>query len=424
MPQLSKKMQTSSRNAIALVPITYRKSSLFSPASWQPAKAPVALSTLQPSATSTHGTASARLSILTYNVWFDNLAVAYRYPALIDLFCRSGADVVCLQEVTNTFIGYLLTHEAVRKTYDIIGLDRPPDAAAPGAGSSASGRGTGHAGTKAREGYRLADGMRYGCLILLNRHTTCLSSASPPILARFPGTRQDRRLLSVSLSGRANAPTAGLESLRIATAHFESPHTAHDSRDSPQLRAREAQMRYAKDALSGQLSGRGAGMGMAVVCGDTNIHVKEEEAMPERLGYVDAWLSVHPEPHSGSDPGSMGSVDEPTRGRGVDAGRAFANGARPPQPSDRGSTTDLRKESCRAGYTFPTSYALPNFDQSIESRRLDRVLLLGSPAVRAVKADVLGMQERVIVPEAGGMEVPLSDHGALLVHVGVELALA
>lgn len=161
-------------------------------------------------------------------------------------------------------------------------------------------------------------------------------------------------------------------------------------------------------------------MGMAVVCGDTNIHVKEEEAMPERLGYVDAWLSVHPELHSGSGPGSMEPVDEPSRGRGVDAGRSSAIGASPSQPSDRGSGAVRR----RAGCTFPTSYALPNFDQSIEPRRLDRVLLLGSPAIRAVKADVLGMQERVIITEAGGMEVPLSDHGALLVHLEVELAQA
>jgi endonuclease/exonuclease/phosphatase family metal-dependent hydrolase len=370
---------------LPLVPLQYLKEGLFSRPQWQPARDSPSRTPTKPATGADH---NSTLSILTYNVWFDNLAVAYRYSALLDLVSRSGADVVCLQEVTNTFIGHLLGHKGVQETYTVVGLDEVPNLA-EGAHRDKAGNG----GTAK---YRLADGMRYGCLILFSHHALFIVPANPDsetgsgqaggLLTRFPGSRQDRRLLSIRVRGRPNTHTHGLDDLAIGTAHLESPLSARDSLNSSQLREREAQLRFAQSILPQ----------MSVVCGDTNIHLPVEDEMPQRLGYTDAWLQVYPKADNAPHPAAV-----PEGGKGQ-------------------SRTGLQVDA-RAGHTFPTSYKLPRFDQSIEPRRLDRVLL-GSHSLRAVGAEVLGMEERVRVEGAGGLEVPYSDHGAVLTRLEVAMS--
>ena len=52
---------------------------------------------------------AGRLSIITYNVWFDEYAWEARFDALLSLLAASSADCICLQEVTRRFEARLLS---------------------------------------------------------------------------------------------------------------------------------------------------------------------------------------------------------------------------------------------------------------------------------------------------------------------------
>ncbi|WP_415897260.1 endonuclease/exonuclease/phosphatase family protein [Neptuniibacter sp. QD72_48] len=51
-----------------------------------------------------------KLSILTWNVWFDDRSGQRRYPLILDEIYQQNADIVALQEVTPKFIGLLEKH--------------------------------------------------------------------------------------------------------------------------------------------------------------------------------------------------------------------------------------------------------------------------------------------------------------------------
>lgn len=51
-----------------------------------------------------------KLSILTWNVWFDDRSGESRYPLIMDEIYQQNADIVTLQEVTPKFIGLLEKH--------------------------------------------------------------------------------------------------------------------------------------------------------------------------------------------------------------------------------------------------------------------------------------------------------------------------
>ena len=51
-----------------------------------------------------------KLSILTWNVWFDQLRRNYRYDEILDICNKLKPDVICFQEVTPTFIKILNGH--------------------------------------------------------------------------------------------------------------------------------------------------------------------------------------------------------------------------------------------------------------------------------------------------------------------------
>jgi len=51
-----------------------------------------------------------KLSILTWNVWFDDRSGGSRYPLIMDEIYQQNADIVVLQEVTPKFIGLLEKH--------------------------------------------------------------------------------------------------------------------------------------------------------------------------------------------------------------------------------------------------------------------------------------------------------------------------
>lgn len=58
------------------------------------------------------------ISVLTWNVWFDNFKREERYNEILNLCSTIGPDVVCLQEVTPFFIRMLKEHELCR-LYDV-----------------------------------------------------------------------------------------------------------------------------------------------------------------------------------------------------------------------------------------------------------------------------------------------------------------
>ncbi|WP_415904831.1 endonuclease/exonuclease/phosphatase family protein [Neptuniibacter sp. QD48_55] len=51
-----------------------------------------------------------KLSILTWNVWFDDRSGESRYPLILEEIYLQNADIVALQEVTPKFIGLLEKH--------------------------------------------------------------------------------------------------------------------------------------------------------------------------------------------------------------------------------------------------------------------------------------------------------------------------
>lgn len=55
----------------------------------------------------------AALSLLTYNVWFEEHNVAARNPCILRMLAESDADVICLQEVNAGFLNEL--HGALGK---------------------------------------------------------------------------------------------------------------------------------------------------------------------------------------------------------------------------------------------------------------------------------------------------------------------
>lgn len=61
----------------------------------------------------------SKLSILTYNVWFDNYNWDNRLKGILSILESKNADVVCLQEVTDRFFRFITDQEFIKKTYKI-----------------------------------------------------------------------------------------------------------------------------------------------------------------------------------------------------------------------------------------------------------------------------------------------------------------
>lgn len=120
-----------------------------------------------------------RLSVVTFNVWFDGFLQRERADSLFEICRNCQADVMCFQEVTTGFLGWLLALPWVREQYYVNDIE----------------------GT--------SWGTWYGVLVLTRFLPTKLG-----ILADFP-TNQGRRFVYVDL-------LLNRETFRIGTVHLES----------------------------------------------------------------------------------------------------------------------------------------------------------------------------------------------------------
>ena len=62
-----------------------------------------------------------KLTILTYNVWFDNFYKHERYLVIMRILEQSDADFICLQEVTEDFKALLMAEDWAKKKYFVSG---------------------------------------------------------------------------------------------------------------------------------------------------------------------------------------------------------------------------------------------------------------------------------------------------------------
>lgn len=62
-----------------------------------------------------------KLTILTYNVWFDNFYKHERYLVIMRILQQSDADFICLQEVTEDFKALLMAEDWAKKKYFVSG---------------------------------------------------------------------------------------------------------------------------------------------------------------------------------------------------------------------------------------------------------------------------------------------------------------
>ena len=58
-----------------------------------------------------------RLSVATYNIWFDDKHAEQRYRAIADILSRHQPDVIAFQEVTPTALAVFLEHPWIRERY-------------------------------------------------------------------------------------------------------------------------------------------------------------------------------------------------------------------------------------------------------------------------------------------------------------------
>ncbi len=195
--------------------------------------------------------------LVSYNVWFSPFRQRARARALLDLLRRERAHVVCLQEVTPTFLGWVRDEAWVREGYQL------SDAV----------------GTTLR-GASLA----YGVVMLVSRDVAVRS-----LRLRALPTRMNRAALV--LRG-----ALGARGLVVATAHLESLGHA---------RARVAQLGVVLDALVDEEAGaaaRGADGAepLRVFAGDCNFDdgAEAEEACAAARGFVDVWRALA---HDGED---------------------------------------------------------------------------------------------------------------------------
>ena len=59
------------------------------------------------------------MKFLTYNVWFEQHNFYERAEALNQIFEKSDADFICLQEVTNQFYNVLMNKDYIKRNYFI-----------------------------------------------------------------------------------------------------------------------------------------------------------------------------------------------------------------------------------------------------------------------------------------------------------------
>ncbi|CAD6965476.1 unnamed protein product [Tilletia laevis] len=163
------------------------KTTRFHRGEWQQLSAEPAPSTSSPHAgpTAASLSPSGKLTIVTYNVWFENFVDEVRHPAIIGLLASTNADVICLQEITQSFLATIRSDAVMQNTLAV------------------------------RNG-RLVD---------------------------LPESKLNRTLLMAELTGLSGTHTQGINALTIAAAHLESPGADYAQH------ARRAQLQFIRARL-------------------------------------------------------------------------------------------------------------------------------------------------------------------------------
>ncbi|KAK9908629.1 hypothetical protein WJX75_000659 [Coccomyxa subellipsoidea] len=194
------------------------------------------------SATTVRNLPTPPISVLTYNVWFEEeVALEERMAAIGDVIVETGfPTVICLQEVTDSIFA-LLSSAPWMKQYE----------ACP------------------------AGGQAYYTALLYRRDA--VTGAQPACLHRFPGSCMGRGRQEVTLS-------FGDKSCRFVTSHLESPC----GWNQPMAEQRLIQCKTTLAALDA------AGEGNVIFAGDLN-WLPADGPLPLTDGWVDAWSELHSE---------------------------------------------------------------------------------------------------------------------------------
>ena len=173
-----------------------------------------------------------RLSVATYNIWFDDKHAEQRYRAIADILSRHQPDVIAFQEVTPTALAVFLETPWIREKYV----------------------------STARVGDRVGN---YGMLMLSQVPIERVTYTKLP-------TRLSRGYLAAEL-------TINGRSLFIVSIHLESGKAA------THLRAR--QLRRVFDLLRTSEN--------AIIMGDFNMRDSEDNLID--AGYHDIWPALRPD---------------------------------------------------------------------------------------------------------------------------------
>lgn len=177
------------------------------------------------------------IKLVTYNVWFVDKFFEERRAALCRILEQLSPEVICLQEVTERFLQYVIGLDWVRKEYAISDTH-------------------GHTVTP------------YGVILLTKLPLRRL--ALHPLQSRM-----GRKLLVAELSLMDST-------MAISTVHLESMETNTNKRCQ--------QLLYIMDDLLAQYD-------HAMVMGDFNFHeesVENEKTLETHPQYLDMWKEVHP----------------------------------------------------------------------------------------------------------------------------------
>ncbi|KAJ3100847.1 hypothetical protein HDU97_001901 [Phlyctochytrium planicorne] len=184
------------------------------------------------------------LRIATYNVWFDGLLQRERAQSLLSLLIPHSLDIICFQEVTQTFLSVLHSTPHYKRNYHIC-----------------------------QKGFYPSEGGSWYGIITLVRKTT-LRLISEERVA-YPNTTQGRCLLVVEVEGN------GIPRTKIAQSHFESMQNAS-------IRAEQRSLAAMHARVTGETAHR-----FGIICGDTNAHgLEETQNAFESVGFTDVWTEL------------------------------------------------------------------------------------------------------------------------------------
>src|SRR4051794_4911796 len=62
-------------------------------------------------------------TVVTYNIWFVEEKMRIRNSRIFEILSKTNADVICLQEVTSTFVMQIIQQEWVKKNYFVSDVD-------------------------------------------------------------------------------------------------------------------------------------------------------------------------------------------------------------------------------------------------------------------------------------------------------------